>query len=81
MQTRRLNEFFIELAIEFKHSQPLSQENWEIAQLFYTIQGGGHSWSGGEPLPEIIVGETSQDIDATNVMWEFFEQHPLAEIP
>ena len=42
MQTRRLNEFFIELAVEFKHSQPLSQENWEIAQLFYTIQGVNH---------------------------------------
>ena len=45
MQTRKLNEFFIELTIEFKHSQPLSYNNWEIAQLFYTIQGVNHKLS------------------------------------
>lgn len=45
--------------------------------VFYTIAGGGHSWPGGEPLPKFIVGSTSQDIDATRVMWEFFQQHPL----
>ena len=45
--------------------------------IFYTINGGGHSWPGGNPLPEWIVGKTSQDIDATGVMWQFFEQHPL----
>jgi polyhydroxybutyrate depolymerase len=52
-------------------------ENAEVN--FYTIQGGGHSWSGGEPLPGWIVGKTTQDIDATEVMWQFFTQHPLAE--
>ena len=45
--------------------------------VFYTIERGGHSWPGGEPLPEFIVGSTNQDIDATKVMWEFFQQHPL----
>lgn len=45
--------------------------------IFYTIEGGGHSWPGGEPLPEFIVGTTTQDIDATKVMWEFFMAHPL----
>jgi polyhydroxybutyrate depolymerase len=45
--------------------------------VFYTIMGGGHSWPGGEPLPEFIAGNTSQDIDATRVMWKFFQEHPL----
>lgn len=45
--------------------------------LFYQIYGGGHTWAGGEPLPEIITGHTTQDIDATRVMWAFFKQHPL----
>jgi polyhydroxybutyrate depolymerase len=45
-------------------------ENAEV--LFYTIQGGGHSWPGGEPMPEWIVGKTTQDIGATEVMWNFF---------
>ncbi len=44
---------------------------------FYTIQGGGHSWPGGEPLPKWIVGETNQEIDATKLMWEFFSQYSL----
>jgi polyhydroxybutyrate depolymerase len=41
--------------------------------VFYTIAGGGHSWPGGVPLPEVIAGTTTQDIDATRVMWAFFE--------
>jgi polyhydroxybutyrate depolymerase len=44
---------------------------------FYTITGGGHSWPGGKPLPEFIVGRTTRDIDATKTMWSFFQQHPL----
>ena len=45
--------------------------------VFYTIADGGHSWPGGEPIPEWIAGHTTMDIDATQVMWEFFTQHPL----
>ncbi len=44
---------------------------------FYTIAGGGHAWPGGDPIPAWIVGMTSQQIDTTRVMWQFFEQHPL----
>ena len=43
----------------------------------FTIHGGGHSWPGGDNLPKFIVGETTQDIDATRVMWDFFQEHPL----
>jgi polyhydroxybutyrate depolymerase len=42
---------------------------------FYAIEGGGHTWPGGEPLPEWLTGPTSQDIDATRVMWEFFRRY------
>jgi polyhydroxybutyrate depolymerase len=46
--------------------------------VFYTIAGGGHSWPGSHALmPVRIVGKTSQAIDATNLMWQFFEEHPL----
>ena len=45
--------------------------------IFYKIAGGGHSWPGGEPLPEFLTGPTTRDIDATRVMWEFFQDHPL----
>jgi polyhydroxybutyrate depolymerase len=45
--------------------------------VLYTIQGGGHSWPGGKPLPEWWVGRTSNGIDATRQMWEFFRVHQL----
>jgi len=48
------------------------QDNAEV--VFYTIEGGGHTWPGGRP---IYVGKTSRDIDATETMWEFFKAHPL----
>jgi polyhydroxybutyrate depolymerase len=46
--------------------------------VFYTINGGGHSWPGGTPIPKWIVGTTTKDIDATRIMWNFFVQHPLS---
>jgi polyhydroxybutyrate depolymerase len=52
-------------------------QNAEV--IFYTIHNGGHSWPGGGYIPKFIVGNTSHDIDATRVMWEFFEKHPLAK--
>jgi polyhydroxybutyrate depolymerase len=39
-----------------------------------TIDGGGHTWPGGVPIP---AGKTSTDIDATATMLEFFAAHPL----
>ncbi len=47
------------------------------AVVLYTIRGGGHSWPGGKPLPEWMVGPTSRSIDATSQMWAFFCEHPL----
>lgn len=45
--------------------------------VFYTVHGGGHAWPGGAKLPEVIVGHTTRDIDATRVMWKFFNKHAL----
>lgn len=45
--------------------------------VFYTIAGGGHTWPGGHPIPAVIAGATNTDIDATRLMWAFFEAHPL----
>ena len=51
------------------------KQNAEV--IFYTIQDGGHTWPGGEALPEFLTGQTTKDIDATSVMWQFFKLHPL----
>lgn len=45
--------------------------------VLYTIRGGGHTWPGGTALPEWFVGRTTRSIDATNLMWQFFVEHPL----
>ena len=44
--------------------------------VLYAIEGGGHTWPGGHQyLPEWIIGKTSRDIDANEVIWEFFKKH------
>lgn len=47
------------------------------AVVLYTIIGGGHTWPGGEPMPEYFTGPTSRSIDASSQMWKFFRAHPL----
>ena len=49
----------------------------DAAVVLYTIEGGGHTWPGGQPMPEWLVGPTSRSVDATRLMWAFFRQHPL----
>lgn len=51
------------------------------AVVLYTIQGGGHTWPGGKPLPEWRVGPNSNGIDATSQMWAFFREHSLRRAP
>lgn len=49
-------------------------QNAEV--VLYAIEDGGHTWPGGNPLPEKITGKTTQTINATELMWEFFKSHP-----
>src|SRR5881394_3750537 len=49
----------------------------DAAVVLYTIKGGGHTWPGGQPLPEWFVGRTTNSIDASSLMWAFFREHPL----
>jgi polyhydroxybutyrate depolymerase len=47
------------------------------AVAFYTIEGGGHQWPGGEaPLGFRRRGRMSRDFDAGVVIWDFFQKHP-----
>ncbi len=49
----------------------------DAAVVLYTINGGGHTWPGGKPLPEWFAGSTTRSIDASSLMWAFFREHPL----
>ena len=58
-----------------RHSWPGCADGASV--VLYTIQGGGHTWPGGGPLPEWFVGPTTHSIDASRLMWLFFRQHRL----
>lgn len=52
--------------------------NHETEVLLYAIEGGGHTWPGGDQyFPARIIGRTSGDIDANEVVWNFFKRHTL----
>jgi len=43
--------------------------------VLYVVEGGGHTWPGGQPLPRWLTGHTSLSVDASALMWEFFRRH------
>jgi polyhydroxybutyrate depolymerase len=44
--------------------------------VLLTVEGGGHCWPGGwQYLGKWLIGETNRDINASEVIWEFFKQH------
>ncbi|HLX00130.1 MAG TPA: PHB depolymerase family esterase [Candidatus Acidoferrales bacterium] len=46
--------------------------------ILYSVVKGGHTWPGGEQyLPETVVGKTSADLDANELIWKFFSAHPM----
>ncbi|HKK42459.1 MAG TPA: PHB depolymerase family esterase [Bacteroidales bacterium] len=53
---------------------PNGVEGTEV--ILYKIEGGGHTWPGGiQYLPVLLIGKTSWDIDANEVIWDFFKKH------
>lgn len=42
---------------------------------FQRIVGGGHTWPGSD-VPEGPLGPITQEVDASETMWAFFEAHP-----
>jgi polyhydroxybutyrate depolymerase len=47
--------------------------------VLYSIDGGGNTWPGGEQyLVEKVIGKTSSDVNANEVMWSFFAHSQIA---
>ncbi|MEW6668416.1 MAG: PHB depolymerase family esterase [Thermodesulfobacteriota bacterium] len=46
--------------------------------VLYRINGGGHTWP-GNPSRERLLGITTRDISANEIMWEFFKAHRKAK--
>lgn len=45
--------------------------------VLYVVEGGGHTWPGAVPLPNRLLGMTTQDVNATEELWAFFARHRL----
>jgi polyhydroxybutyrate depolymerase len=50
--------------------------NGEEPVVLYTVEGGGHTWPGRTP-PPVILGKSTKDISANDLIWEFFQRHKL----
>ncbi len=53
-------------------------QSGESDVLLYTILGGGHTWPGAMPLAPQIVGMTTQQVNASQLIWDFFAAHKRA---
>jgi polyhydroxybutyrate depolymerase len=64
------------------HTQVLRQALTECAadMVLYGVFWGGHTWPGHPINPALQLGQTSLDVDASAVIWEFFEAHERAEL-
>lgn len=45
----------------------------QTSVVLYDIEGGGHTWPGG--VNSITSGKTTQDIDASAIIWDFMNTH------
>jgi polyhydroxybutyrate depolymerase len=50
------------------------KDNAEV--VLVTIEGGGHTWPGKQP-PAAFMGKSAMNISANDLMWEFFQRHPM----
>ncbi len=46
--------------------------------VLYAIQGGGHAWP-NVAVSDPLSGPVCRDINATQIIWDFFAQHPKPE--
>ncbi len=68
-----------------KISEDVTQINYGSCKgntevIFFSINEGGHTWP-GSPEADVFekrgMGKTNTDINASNLIWSFFEAHPL----
>lgn len=54
----------------------LEQGNAEVRVALVTVKDGGHTWPGADPFNVgLPIGKTTRDVDANELMWEFFSRH------
>ncbi len=64
--------------MQFRVSEDVRTLTWSGCAAdvqLYTIEGGGHGWPGSDV--SLLALSSTDTINATNLIWEFFEKHPL----
>jgi polyhydroxybutyrate depolymerase len=51
------------------------QRNSDV--VLVKVEGGGHTWPSGVQQPERLVGKTTQNLNATQFIWNFFKGQTL----
>jgi polyhydroxybutyrate depolymerase len=74
---------FVNLPDTVDDDTTVSQKIWGPGKdgaevILYTITGGGHTWP-GKSRGFGFLGKATQDISANDLIWEFFEKHPMPE--
>lgn len=75
-----------ELQARVKDGTSVSKKDWGDCKagtevVSYVVAGMGHNWPPSElkgPLMRRIVGPSSKNLNATDVIWSFFAAHPKA---
>lgn len=59
--------------------------------VLYVIEGGGHSWPGrtasgrtgfaAGAAMEVLLGKSTRNLSANDLIWEFFQKHPMSSPP
>lgn len=50
--------------------------NGQLSVALATVREGGHTWPGADPFNVgLPIGKTSRDMDANDVIWNFFDKH------
>ena len=44
--------------------------------VLVVIEGGGHTWPGKKPTAAVL-GRSTLNVSANDLMWEFFQKHQL----
>ncbi|MEE8638718.1 MAG: PHB depolymerase family esterase [Candidatus Margulisiibacteriota bacterium] len=64
-------------------SSVVTKLNWKNCNngaevIFYRVEDGGHTWPGSPiVLTQFWAGKTNKDINASQLIWNFFMAHPL----
>jgi polyhydroxybutyrate depolymerase len=54
-----------------------SYEDGKAPVTLCSVGGAGHTWPGGDQYaPRLLVGSTNRDVNATEMIWDFFEANP-----